>query len=165
MLSLYLLTREASSNKVPNVSLHNCGINNAHKNPHGSFKRAEKTQNCEHQMSFTSLWLNSRLKDFHKVQEHANRTSEEKVMVVRSRSYRFAWVLENCSNPKTKNYTHGQHSVNPHHNSPGLVPGLIIHGYGQAKCLAQPNRNQGYTRVAKSPEFQSQNTVSVLDRQ
>ena len=45
------------------VSFTNCGINNAHNNPHSSLKRASNTQNCEHQMPFTRIWLNFRLKD------------------------------------------------------------------------------------------------------
>ena len=45
------------------VSFINCGINNAHNNPHSSLKRAGNTQNCEHKIPFTGIWLNFRLKD------------------------------------------------------------------------------------------------------
>ena len=45
------------------VSFTNCGINNAHNNPHNSLKRARNTRNYEKQMSFTGIWLNSRLKE------------------------------------------------------------------------------------------------------
>ena len=85
----------------------------------------------------------------HRVQERVNQSPDKKVIVVRSRSFRFAWVCENCSDAKTKHYAHGQHSANPNHNSPGSVPGLIIHGYRQAGCPSTSSRNQGYTRVAK----------------
>ena len=36
---------------------------NAHNNPHSSLKIAGNTQNYEHQIPFTGLWLNSRLKE------------------------------------------------------------------------------------------------------
>ena len=97
-------------------------------------------------MQFTSLWLNSRLKDLF---------IESKNVQIR------VWMRKLWSSEVKAANSHGcakigqtpKPSTTPmastNHNSTGSVSRLIIHGYEQVGCPTTPSRNQGYTRVAK----------------
>ena len=112
------------------VSFTNCGINNAHNNSHSSLKRAGNTQIFENQIPFTSIWLNSRLKDLFIESKNAQIGVRTRKLwsskVEATDSHRCAKIVQT---PKPN--TTPTPNTRPTHikNSPGSVSGLIIHGY------------------------------------
>ena len=116
------INHTSKDNLVPFI---NCGISNDHNTIHTSFvfTRARKHPKLSapnaihwHMVKFETQ------RAFHRVQECVNRSSDDKVMVLRSRSCRFTWVCENCSDPKTKHYTQNQHSASPNHKQSRFNP-------------------------------------------
>ena len=130
----------------------NCSISKAHKTLHTSIflQEKENTQNCEHQMPFTGIWLNFRLKELFvesknmQIGVQTRKLWSSEVEAIDSHGCAKIVQTPKPSTTPTAN-TRPAQTI----NNPGSVPGLIIHDYEQAGCPATPNRNQGYTRVAK----------------
>ena len=109
------------------VSLTNCGINN----PHSSLKRAGTTQKFEYQIPFTSIWLNFRLKELFiesknsQIEVQMRKLCSSEVEAADSHGCaKIVQTLKPSITPTANTRTR------PNHNSSGLVPRLIIHGYG-----------------------------------
>ena len=130
----------------------NCGISNAHKTIHTSIflQEQENAQKCEHQILFTGIWLNSRLKELFaeskhaQIEVHTRKLWSSEVEVADSHG-----CVKIVQTPKQSTTPTANTRPALTTNNPSSASGLIIHGYGQAGCPTTPSRNQGYTWVAK----------------
>ena len=101
-------------------------------------------------MPFTSIWLNFRLKNLFveskntQIGVHTRKLWSSEIKVADSHGY-----VKTVQTPKPRTTPTTNTRSAQTTNSLSSVLGLIIHGYGQARCPTTPSRNQGYTRVAK----------------
>ena len=101
-------------------------------------------------MSFIGIWLNFRLKELFIESKNAQigvRTRKLWPFKVEAIDSHGCAKIVQTPKPSTTPTTNTRLAQTT--NSPGSVSGLIIHGYEEVGCLIMPNRNQGYTRVAK----------------
>ena len=143
------INHTSKDNLVPFI---NYGISNAHKTIHTSIflQEKENTQNFEHQMPFTGIWLNSRLKNlFVESKNMQIGVQTRKLWSSEVKAINSHGCVKIIQTPKPSTTPIANTWPAQTTNSSGSVPRLINHGYGHAGCPAMPSRNQGYTWVAK----------------